>query len=337
MIKFFRNIRRRLLRENRFTRYLIYALGEIILVVIGILIALQIDEYYNKKQIEKKFASILIQMQNEILADMEESQNINRDFLQDLPVFENIAEGHMNLEYIQSVGLLPIHYYDQFFTNKSSQTRYIANIELVPQSFAELSKKIVNLHDVGDRYLYHSNLDFKDAVINFNSRMLQVEPNYMNWMRGKNLEGYAQFISQYPMLQNETGMYQVHRTRLANYSNIYRELSLEIYNEIDSLLGKRQSEPNEIIKSLQANESVIKPWLGRYKGTSADLELVFIDSTFYVNDGRRNGLMLRQNDSIYFHGRRIYHLKQSSDDQPILNAYSVFGTEEWRKIESYND
>lgn len=337
MIKFFRNIRLRLLRENRFTRYLIYALGEIILVVIGILIALQINDYYNQKQIEKKFTSILLQMQSEILADMEESQNINAEFLQDLPVFESIAEGHMDLENIQSIGLLPIHYYDQFFTNKSSQTRYIENIEQAPQRYADLSKKIVSLHDVGDRYLNNSNVDFKNAVLDFNARMLQLEPDYMNWMRGNDLEGYAQFFSQYPMLQNEAGIHQIHKTRLANYSNIYRYLSLDIYKDIDSLFGKSQSEQNEIIKSLQAEEAVIRPWLGRYKGKRTDFELVFEDATFYVNDGGGKGVMLRQNDSTYFNGRRIYNLKRSSEGQPILKGYSVFGTEEWRKIESYND
>lgn len=43
MIKFFRKIRQRLLSENKFSKYLLYAIGEIILVVIGILIALQIN------------------------------------------------------------------------------------------------------------------------------------------------------------------------------------------------------------------------------------------------------------------------------------------------------
>jgi len=43
MIKFFRKIRRQLLTENRFSKYLLYAIGEIVLVVIGILIALQIN------------------------------------------------------------------------------------------------------------------------------------------------------------------------------------------------------------------------------------------------------------------------------------------------------
>lgn len=43
MIKFFRKIRQNLLAENKFSRYLLYAVGEIVLVVIGILIALQIN------------------------------------------------------------------------------------------------------------------------------------------------------------------------------------------------------------------------------------------------------------------------------------------------------
>ena len=45
MIKFFRRIRQRLLSENKFSKYLIYAIGEIILVVIGILIALSINNW----------------------------------------------------------------------------------------------------------------------------------------------------------------------------------------------------------------------------------------------------------------------------------------------------
>jgi len=45
MIKFFRKIRQRLLTENKFSKYLIYAIGEIVLVVIGIIIALQINNW----------------------------------------------------------------------------------------------------------------------------------------------------------------------------------------------------------------------------------------------------------------------------------------------------
>jgi len=50
MIKFFRRIRRRLLTENNFSKYLIYAIGEILLVVIGILIALSLNNRNEQKK-----------------------------------------------------------------------------------------------------------------------------------------------------------------------------------------------------------------------------------------------------------------------------------------------
>lgn len=45
MIRFFGNIRQKLAAENKVAKYLRYAVGEILLVVIGILIALQINNW----------------------------------------------------------------------------------------------------------------------------------------------------------------------------------------------------------------------------------------------------------------------------------------------------
>jgi hypothetical protein len=50
MIKFFHKIRQKLLREGKTTRYLKYAIGEIVLVVIGILIALSINNWNQERQ-----------------------------------------------------------------------------------------------------------------------------------------------------------------------------------------------------------------------------------------------------------------------------------------------
>lgn len=80
MIKFFRKIRYDLMKQNKNSKYLKYAIGEIILVVIGILIALQINnwnESRKEKEIENRYitnmlsdlkdqnASIDIQMESE--------------------------------------------------------------------------------------------------------------------------------------------------------------------------------------------------------------------------------------------------------------------------------
>ena len=55
MLKFFRQIRHRLLAESKISSYLLYAIGEILLVVIGILIALQINNWNEiRKDIKKE-------------------------------------------------------------------------------------------------------------------------------------------------------------------------------------------------------------------------------------------------------------------------------------------
>jgi len=50
MLKFFRKIRQKLLTEKRFNKYLIYGIGEIILVVFGILIALSINNWNEQRK-----------------------------------------------------------------------------------------------------------------------------------------------------------------------------------------------------------------------------------------------------------------------------------------------
>ena len=68
MIKFFRKIRQNLLSENKFSKYLIYAIGEIVLVVIGILIALSISNWNEREKLkveEIKFLKNFKQSLNE--------------------------------------------------------------------------------------------------------------------------------------------------------------------------------------------------------------------------------------------------------------------------------
>jgi hypothetical protein len=60
MIKFFRKIRYNLMSENKTSKYLKYAIGEIILVMVGILLALQVNNW-NENRLEKNEVSNYIQ------------------------------------------------------------------------------------------------------------------------------------------------------------------------------------------------------------------------------------------------------------------------------------
>ena len=59
MLKFFRKIRKKLIEQDNVRKYLLYAIGEILLVVIGILIALQLNNW-NQQRIELNKEEILL-------------------------------------------------------------------------------------------------------------------------------------------------------------------------------------------------------------------------------------------------------------------------------------
>jgi len=66
MIVFLRKIRQQLLNENRLSKYLLYAIGEILLVVIGILIALQINNWNEDRKNRENEAYILGEILNNL-------------------------------------------------------------------------------------------------------------------------------------------------------------------------------------------------------------------------------------------------------------------------------
>ncbi len=86
-MKFFRKIRQNLLSEGKTVRYLKYAIGEIILVVIGILIALSINNWNHNRLLQKE--------------EFKYYKNIKRQLIEDITLIRN------NIDYNQ-------FYYEQY-------------------------------------------------------------------------------------------------------------------------------------------------------------------------------------------------------------------------------
>lgn len=72
MIKFFRSIRQSLLFENKTRKYIKYALGEIILVMIGILLALQVNNWNEQRKDHLKEIASLKSIKSELEFSLEE-------------------------------------------------------------------------------------------------------------------------------------------------------------------------------------------------------------------------------------------------------------------------
>ncbi|MCZ4408208.1 DUF6090 family protein [Cryomorphaceae bacterium 1068] len=102
MIKFFRHIRQKLLAERRLSGYLAYAIGEIILVVIGILIALQINTWNEENKLEKSNRVLLKKLVGEL--------DLNMDRLMYLDTSNKDENGVSKLDRILANADTALHY-----------------------------------------------------------------------------------------------------------------------------------------------------------------------------------------------------------------------------------
>ena len=73
-----------MLTENKFSKYLLYAIGEIILVVIGILIALQINNWNENRKVQKQESEIYSELKSDLIQtryDIQETISKHKDVL----------------------------------------------------------------------------------------------------------------------------------------------------------------------------------------------------------------------------------------------------------------
>ena len=150
MFKFFRKIRQNLLKEGKMGRYLKYAVGEIILVVIGILIALQINNWNE----QRKLKTVEIKILKDLKSDIQE----NVDNLSEGIVLMEVAKHDMSA--VLDMHLLKTPYHDSLlppFSNfmdlwnpdfTYAAFHNLKNIGVNTISNQTLRKEIINLIEV---------------------------------------------------------------------------------------------------------------------------------------------------------------------------------------------
>ncbi|KPM30690.1 Hypothetical protein I595_3186 [Croceitalea dokdonensis DOKDO 023] len=100
MIKFFRKIRQNLLSEGKTGKYFKYAIGEIILVVIGILIALQVNDWnqnQKNRELSKLYVENFIKSVESDIVFLSDRIKINEKQIQNIASIINTLSTQKNL------------------------------------------------------------------------------------------------------------------------------------------------------------------------------------------------------------------------------------------------
>ena len=239
MIKFFRKIRYNYMEQNKTGKYLKYAIGEIALVVIGILIALQINNWNETR----KEADKLNQVYERILLDVENDLN---------ELTENLAF-YKNQEYVFKAVIndsITPKLLDLGLSRILAQT-YTTNLNKVGVNQLKeltnkdnLSLKIIEIYDVMENVLI---LSMEKTLNEDSSSLVKILANYSwfpEWQKKTIMRNNTSKELQDYFL---TSMEYKHRVIQANqyiYNNYvplieYSILTLkDIKNEMQSMLGK---------------------------------------------------------------------------------------------------
>ncbi len=138
MLRFFRKIRLKLFRENKVTHYLLYALGEIILIVIGILIAMEIGNWNEQRKIRQLELVYLEGLKSEFVQSRAKLQTlieVNRNVYEDAKkIADYITSQQFPDEQQLSVLMFNAFSYEQAYNPNNSllneviSTGYLKNI-----------------------------------------------------------------------------------------------------------------------------------------------------------------------------------------------------------------
>jgi len=214
MIKFFRKIRQRLLTENKFSKYLIYAIGEIVLVVIGIVIALQINNWNNQQRDNQSELKYLNQIKNSLRDNdliLKERIESDKRILKFGERLSNHIKSKKDLnDSIKQIFI--ILQYDQMVSFNMAAYDNLKNEGLSFITNDDIKFEIINIHDQELKYIQNVFANqfenYLSQVVNpffsknfewsSTEKKIAVEPNdYQNLLKNKELNNIITALNTY--------------------------------------------------------------------------------------------------------------------------------------------
>lgn len=185
MIKFFRNIRHQLINEGKTTNYFKYAIGEIVLVVVGILIALSINNWNHDRQDKISERNFYLNFKEQLTEDIYEIKgNItyNNNYMEQFEYAVQIIENNdrSRLDSLSNISVNLTNYSDvgrqsniyETLVN-SGQIKLLKNTDII-EEIRKLEELYIYINKMEE---IHREVVLKDVVasIRDNFKLLTIE------------------------------------------------------------------------------------------------------------------------------------------------------------------
>jgi hypothetical protein len=206
MINIFKKIRRNLLSSNKMTSYLFYAIGEIVLVMIGILLALYINNWNENRKQDEQLMSIIKTVRKDLVTDTIVASRI----IQFYDSINKYSEKVINYEYNRSTieecdlcrSLTTIY---QPFTMQDKDYNMLKNFnEYDFETNDSLQISIVQFYKSLSTILEQSN-DFVKQETLKNLDHYRTKPWFIDWMKGRFTEEMKAYFGDSIDYKNRVG------------------------------------------------------------------------------------------------------------------------------------
>ena len=170
MISALRKIRKKLLDQNRARRYFFYAIGEIVLVVIGILLALQINTWNKEKQNKAHEIATL----KNLIEDLE----IQRELIQEQIDFEHVVIKQVDSAKTFISDDANKSELQRLFSELAGRHTFKANRATFNNMIAIGSINLITNEDLQSSIIrYFQRLDYVESVVN-NNNLYMMDSNF---------------------------------------------------------------------------------------------------------------------------------------------------------------
>ena len=326
MIKFFRKIRQTLLTQNKVSQYLFYAIGEITLVVIGILIALYINNANEKRINKEKITNILKEIQVDLVTDITESVGLFERFKRADSIQNIILNNKYTYEDYKSgkTEFLEL-YYDSHEVQTNGYDNLMRNIDNVSEERKTLLKDLKNLYVVNKSYIDVSNRRMQKTV--YDNIDIYYEQKWAQQLLKGNWTDEA--IGYY---LNELS----HKNQVASYMNDYRWVfrnsqkfrvnAINAYKVIAKIVKNGDSIP-EIVSYVVNDSTLLDKIEGNYRLKEStgkwenNLKTTIDDGLLILNSERFS------NAKCYFLKNRMFYIDDMIFDfhKIELGEFSISG------------
>ena len=303
--------------ENKTGKYFKYAIGEIVLVVIGILIALQVSNWNTQRQLNKTGVKILEDIQKDLLKDIDNAKKIFNSYLIKDSLTKRVLNNKLTIEDYKDYKVIEIgqfsvwfaYWYEDFVIDTNGYFKFKEAVKDMNGQFDTLQKPLNQLYVTLRNNIEVYNERIRNTVYQNIDYLSSQKDWYHLWERQTGIFP-AEMLGFYlkdPLYKNQVSRYTNDFSNLSRDVQTYRVEAIDIYHKINKLLQK----PRDTSSILDLN--VKRPadqekLIGHYVLVN-DLEnsqqeepfsISLEGSEVFINDGARIRPMYRHSDNYYF-------------------------------------